>query len=133
MELVNNVRLLFRVSFVDREEQRTSRLAQQSNQLKVGPGERGAAIHDHDDGGGFIERDARLTKNFRWDEILVFRNDAAGVDDAEIAPAPLGVAIEAVASDAGLVANDGATRTHNAVEQRGLAHVGATDDGEQRR
>ena len=36
-----------------------------------------------------------------------------------------------LARDAGLVVHDGDAPVDNAVEQRGFAHVGATDDGDQ--
>ena len=43
---------------------------------------------------------------------------------------PVGLAVEAVAGDAGLVADDGAARTDEPVKERGLADVGAADDGD---
>jgi hypothetical protein len=42
---------------------------------------------------------------------------------------PLRVAVKTVARDAGLVADNGAPRTHDPVEQRGLADVGPAHDG----
>ena len=130
MEVVDEGRLLVAVDFVDREEERAVGFAQQAGEFEVGAGEFGASVDDHDDGGGFVEGDAGLAVNFRRDEIFVFGQDAAGVDDAELAAFPLGVAVEAVAGDAGFVADDGAARAHDAVEERGLAYVGAAHDGE---
>jgi hypothetical protein len=46
--------------------------------------------------------------------------------------APLGFAVEAVARNAGLVADDGAARSDDAVEERRFAHIRAADDGEER-
>ena len=43
---------------------------------------------------------------------------------------PLDLAVEAVAGDAGLVADNGAPRTDQPVEQRGLADVRTADDGQ---
>jgi len=42
--------------------------------------------------------------------------------------APFGFAIDAVAGDAGFVGDDGAARAGQAIEERGLAHVGASED-----
>ena len=97
---------------------------------RSGGGQFGAAIHHHDDGVGFLQRDFRLAEDFRRDEIFVFGKDAAGVDDAQVASAPLRLAVEAVARDAGFVADNGAPRSDQAVEQRGFAHVGAAHDGD---
>ena len=81
-------------------------------------------------GVGFFERDPGLAKNFRRNEIFVFGKDAAGVDDAQLASAPFRFAVEAVARDAGLVADNGAPRAHQPIEQRGFADVGAAHDGD---
>ena len=43
---------------------------------------------------------------------------------------PLDFAVDAVAGDAGLIADDGAAGAGEAVEERGLADVGAAADGE---
>jgi len=43
---------------------------------------------------------------------------------------PLRIAIEAVTSDARFVADNGAAGTDDAVKERGLAYVGAADDGD---
>ena len=56
--------------------------------------------------------------------------DAAGVHEREGAPVPLGLGADAVARDAGLVVDDGDAPSDDAVEQRGLADVGAADDGD---
>ncbi len=64
MKLVNNVRLLFRVGFVDREKERASGLSQQLHQFEIRRGQFGPSINHNDDGSRFIERDARLPKNF---------------------------------------------------------------------
>ena len=130
MKVVDQRRLLFAVDFVDGEKERAVGFAQQANEFEVGTGEFGASVDDHDDGGGFVERDAGLAINLGGDEIFFFGKDAAGVDDAQVAAFPLRVAVEAVAGDAGLVADDGAARAHDAVEERGLAYVGAAHDGD---
>ena len=49
---------------------------------------------------------------------------------SDVAPAPFGLAIDAVPGDPRLVGDDRAARPGKAVEQRGLAHIGASDDNE---
>ena len=64
------------------------------------------------------------------DEGFVVGDDAAGVDDFHLVAEPFGFAVDAVAGDAGLVGDDGAARAGEAIEERGLADVGAADDDE---
>ncbi len=132
MKLVHDARLFFSIGLVDGEKQRTIRLAQQANQFKIGRGDFRAAVDHHHNGGGFFERDPRLTENFRRNEVFVFRNNSARIDNADAASTPLRVAVEPVARDAGFVAHDGAPRAHDAIEQRGLAYVGSAHDGKRR-
>src|SRR5437879_11295335 len=72
----------------------------------------------------------RLAEDFLGDQRLVVRDDAAGVHDFQRPAAPFRLAIDAVTGDARLVGDDGAARTRQTVEERGFAHVGATDDNE---
>ena len=54
----------------------------------------------------------------------------AGVDEAELGPLPLGVDLLAVAGDARLLLDDRGPVADDAVQQGGLAHVGAAHDGD---
>ena len=83
---------------------------------RSGPASSRAAVDDHDDRRGFIECDPRLAEDLRGNEISFFRNNAAGVDDADAPSAPFRIAVEAVASDARFVADNGAPRADDAVE-----------------
>ena len=130
VKVVDQVGLFFAVDFVDGQEERAVGFAEQARELEVGAGEFGASVDDHDDGGGFVEGDAGLAVDFGGDEIFFFGENAAGVDDAQVTVFPFGVAVEAVAGDAGFIADDGAARAHDAVEERGLADVGASYDGD---
>ncbi len=123
---------LGRVDLVDGEEDGLAAAQQQARELHVGRGELGAAVDDHDDGVGFFERDLSLAENLAGDQGFVVGDDAAGVDQAGFAALPLDLAVDAVARDAGLVADDGAARAGEAVEERALADVGAAADGDQR-
>ena len=58
------------------------------------------------------------------------RLQPAGVHHHELSVAPERADVHAVTGDSGLVVHDGALRPRQAVEQRRLADVGATDDGD---
>ena len=79
-----------------------------------------------------VERDLGLAEDFGGDEGFVVGDDAAGVDDAGVGAHPLDLAVDAVAGDAGLVADDGAAGAGEAIEEGGLADVGAAADGDER-
>ena len=119
-----------RVHFVDRQQQRLAHANQLARQFDVGCGQFGAAIDHHHDGVGLLQRDLGLAENLGGDQRFVFGNDAAGIDHAQRPARPFGFAVETVAGDAGLVADDGAARSDEAVEERRFADVGAADNGQ---
>jgi hypothetical protein len=106
--------------------------AQHLREFAVGGRDFGAAIDEEDDLRGGVEREARLLQDLRRDERFVIGDDAAGVDDFEAAADVDGDAADAVARDAGFVADDGAARAGDCVEERGLAHVGSADNDDDR-
>ncbi len=75
---------------------------------------------------------AGLAKDFGGNEGFVVGNDAAGIHQASEAAVPADLAIDAVAGDAGLIADDGAAAAGESVEEGGLADVGAADDDQDR-
>ena len=101
----------FSVSILLTARKAACRRGQQAGQFEIGAGDFGASIHHHDDGVRFLQRDLRLAEDFCRDEIFVFRKNAAGIHDAKIVPAPFHLAVEAVARDAGFVADNGAPRS----------------------
>ena len=117
-----------RVDFVHGEEEGLAGALEQAGEVEVGGGELGAAIDDHDDGVGFFEGEAGLAEDFGGDLGFVVGDDAAGIDDAGGAALPADFAVDAVAGDAGLVADDGAARAGEAIEEGGFADVGAAHD-----
>src|ERR1700688_3134090 len=128
MKIIHNRSLLLAISLIHSEKKRTPRLAQQSHQFKVGRRYFRSAIHYHHDCRRFVERTPGLSENLRRNKILVLRNDSAGVDNSNAAPAPLRIAIQTVPRDAGFVADNRAPRSHNPVEQGGLAYVRSAHD-----
>ncbi len=77
---------------------------------------------------GAFERDTRLAQDFAGDQRIVTLDDAAGIDQVEIPAAVLGLAVDAVPRNAGFVADDGAARTQDGVEQGRLTDVGTAND-----
>jgi len=119
------------VDLVDGEEDGLAAAQKEAGEGDVGRGELGAAVDDHDDDGGFGEGGAGLEKDFGGEQRGVVGDDAAGVDQARVGGLPLDEAVDAVAGDAGLVADNGAARAGEAIEERRLADVGAAADGDE--
>ena len=67
-----------------------------------------------------------LSERFGFDFLIVLQT--AGVDKGELDPAPVGRAVDTVASRPWLVFDDGAPFPYQAVEQRGLANIRPADD-----
>ena len=63
--------------------------------------------------------------------IVVGPHQATGVDDADVAAAPFEAGVVAVPRGAGEVLDERAVGARQPVEQRGLAHVRAADDGDE--
>src|SRR5438046_31836 len=72
----------------------------------------------------------RLAQDFLRNKGFVVRHDTACIDYFQRPAAPLRFAVDAVAGDARFVGHDCASRAGQTVEERGLAHIGATDDDE---
>src|SRR6202451_2701989 len=116
MKIIHQRRLPVRIGFVHREKNRTAGLPQQSGEFNIWRGEFRTSITYQNDRSAFIQRDSRLAENLRRNEILFLGQDSARINDAQLATPPFGIAVQAVASDAGFIANDGAARAHDAVE-----------------
>ena len=123
-----------RVGFnlVDGEKDGLAAALQQAGQVVVRARQLSADVDNHDERSGFIERDFGLAVNFGGDELRIVGNDAAGVDEAIAAAGPFIFAVDAVAGDAGLIADDRSPTPGEAIEERGFADVGAADDSNER-
>ena len=96
-------------------------------------GDSGAAVDHKQDDGGFLGGGERLVADGRGKDVVALeRLDTARVDDGELAAVPIGRVIRAVARDAAGLVDDGVRGLGQAVNERGLAHVGASDDGDDR-
>ena len=120
--------LLRHVNFIYREDGRLAGAAKEEGEFFVERSGAGATVHNLDDAGCVFDGDASLAQNFSGDAGFVFGDDSAGVNDLKGAAFPVCGAVDAVAGDAGLVGDNGAARAGEAIEERGLAHVGASDD-----
>jgi hypothetical protein len=70
------------------------------------------------------QRHFGLMENLCGNILLVVDDDAAGVDQFEMAAFVFSLPVEAVASNAGLVADNGAPLSSDAIEECGLSNVG---------
>ena len=96
-------------------------------------GDAGAAVDHKQDDGGFLGGGERLVADGRGKHVVALeRLDTARVDDGELTTVPIGRVIRAVARDAAGLVDDGVRGLGQAVNERGLAHVGASDDGDDR-
>ena len=97
--------------------------AQQVGDLLVAGAQPGPRVdHEHRDL-GVGQRRARLVLDRDGERVVVLEVDAAGVDQRERAPVPLGRELLAVARDARALVHDRLARLREAVDQRGLADV----------
>ena len=124
---------LLGIHLVDGEQNWLAALKQQAGKLVVGRGQGSAAIDDHDDERGFTEREACLAKDFGGDESLVLGKNTSGIDHASALSQPLDLPVNAVAGDARLVPDNRPPRAGQAIEEAGLADVGPSNNGNERR
>ena len=117
------------VGLVDGHDHRRGRPPQDLRDLLVGGRQAGRRVDDEDDDVGLLDGQAGLVLDALLDGVAGVDLQAAGVDDDVAAVVPLGHAVEPVAGRAGAVLDDGPTLADDAVEERGLAHVGAAHDG----
>src|SRR5690606_1536831 len=119
------------VGLVDDEQGRLGQLAQPAQDLVVERGSAFAAIDHEQDQVGLLRGGARLPRGGAG-QALVLAGDAAGIDQHERTPLDQPAdAVVAVAGDAGLVVDQRVAGAGQRVEQRGLADVGAPDQGDE--
>ena len=80
-------------------------------------------VDDEDQHCRVINRDTRLPQDFLRNKRFIVRHQSAGIHNFQRPPAPLGLAVDAVARNSRLICNDGATRARQPVEKRGFAHI----------
>ena len=113
------------VDFVCGDEHGLARRARKLRQLFVERRDACAGVHDQQDQRGLFERGARLPERCsRVLDSLVIRDDAARVDETELAPAPFRAPVDAVARYARLVADDRAPRAVSLLKRVDLPTFG---------
>ena len=99
--------------------------------ISVSPGRMpGARVDDEQRDLGVGQRGARLVLDRDGQRILVVEVDAAGVDQREAAPVPVGRELLAVARDAGPLVHDRLADCVRRLTRRRLADVRIADDGD---
>ena len=118
------------VGLVDDEEHRLRGAPQAIGDVMVERRDAGRGVDDEEDDVGLLDGDAGLVLDPLLDLRAGLELEAAGVDHREVAAAPVGGAVDAVAGRAGQILDDRDPLTDETVEQRGLADVRAADDGD---
>ena len=85
-------------------------------------------IHDHHRHAGLLEGQSRLLADLRQELTVIVENQSTGVHHLELTVAPEAVLVGAVTRDAGLIVDNRLPTATEAVDQGGLADVGASDD-----
>ena len=106
--------------------------AEHLSDLLVEVRDAGLDVDHEEDHVGLLQREEHLLADGGLEALGGAGHEAAGVDEIELAAAPVHLAVDPVARDAGLVVDDGVPGLGEAVEERGLAHVRAADDGDER-
>ncbi|MEI9998219.1 MAG: hypothetical protein WDO13_03145 [Verrucomicrobiota bacterium] len=105
-------------------------LAQQPRNGLVQRRESLARVDHEDDFRGRSQREIDLVLDRVLEAFPVLHADAAGVDEREPVVAPARAGHQPVARGAGTVEDEGNVAPGQRVEERGLADVGAADDGD---
>ena len=89
-----------------------------------------AGINDEDDEVGGVHSDEGLEGDLIGETVFIEGADASGIDEFAGILGESAGSCDAVASDAGLVKNDGDASSGQAIEEGGLSDVGSSDDGD---
>ena len=89
-------------------------------------------VYEKDDAVGLLARHERLARDVVLEAVALADGHAAGVDEHEVDAVPIGTVVGAVARDAAHLVHDGVFGLGDAVDERGLADVGAADHGNDR-
>ena len=118
------------VDLVGGEDDGLGTFAQHFGDVLVHGCEAFAGVDKEEDDVGLVDGEGYLAADFDLEFVVATHDVAAGVDDGEVLAVPVGVAVLAVAGDAGGGVDDGVAAFGEAVEEGGLADIGASDDGD---
>src|SRR5690606_15800565 len=124
--------LVHAVPLVQGDDQRTAAFQHETEQVEVVVDHPLAGIHDEYHDVGVLDRLQRLDHRelFHRLEDLAATAHAGGVDQGVLLVIALERDVDTVARGTGLVIDDDPLFTEHTVDQRGLADVGTTDDGQ---
>src|SRR5579863_740558 len=108
MEFVSKRLLFFAVDLIDRQKQRLSATDQKTREVEIGRREFAASVHHQNNRVSLFQRDLGLAKDLRRDEVFFVGFDSSRIHDAQAMSAEVGFAVEPVARDPRLIANNGA-------------------------
>ena len=120
------------VGFVHREDDWLLAAAQFGGDGFVNRGQAVAAINDEDDDVGFFDGGARLFVDAAVNLVFFFAQEATGIDDAAGHAGEGGVAVVAVAGEAGGVGDERVAAAGEGVVEGGFADVRAANKGDER-
>ena len=124
--------MLVIVDFVDGENDGHFRAAEIGGYRLVVEGESRPAVHDIYYGVRNADGDVDLLAYVRPHLVVALEFQPARVYESERVSAPLAVGVHPVSGDPGDIFHNGNPVAHKAVEERGFAHIGATDHCNQR-
>jgi len=122
-------RVLVQVDLVDREQQRLGGAAQHFGEILVERREAVLAVDDKEQDIRRGERDLHFRADLIGKARIDLRADAAGINNLKWIVAELAERGNAVAGDTRHIVHDGDFASREAIEERGLADIGPTDDG----
>src|SRR3954452_2121160 len=73
-----------------------------------------------------VERHLGLFQDLRRNQSIIVGYDSTGINQAKMFPPIFGFSVNAIAGDAGLVANNGAAISQNGIKQSGFSDIRAT-------
>ncbi len=123
---------LRRIDLVHGEEHRLAAADQQPRQLHIRARQLRPPVHHHHNRVRFLKRHLRLPKDLTRNQCLIVRHHAARIDQPNLASRPLHLAIDPVARNPRLIADDRPPRPSQPVEQCTLAYVRSPADRNQR-
>jgi hypothetical protein len=121
---------LLGLALIGDQQDRRLALAQAPGEMLVERRHAGAAVDHQQRDVGFLDRGLGLLAHPGFQAVVERVLEPGGVDHREIEIAEMRLADPAVAGDAGLIVDDRQLLADQAVEQGGLAHIGASDDGD---
>ena len=131
VELVEiRVRRAGGVHLVHRQHDGLAAAQQHICHLMVRGGESCADVRQENDDRGGLNGGLGLLPHELQDQVVGAGLNAAGIDEGELPPIPVGLSVDAVPGDAGGVLHDGDPPSHQFVEQLGFAHIGPPHNGD---